>query len=54
MVVNFGDAPESAEINFEGVSGSVVIATPFNPDRNADLPVRLSIPPHQLAVVVKL
>lgn len=54
VVVNFGDAPESAEINFEGVSGSVVIATPFNPDRNADLPVRLSIPPHQLAVVVKL
>jgi hypothetical protein len=54
VVVNFGDAPESAEINFESVSGSVVIATPFNPDRNADLPVRLSIPAHQLAVVVKL
>jgi len=45
---------ESAEINFEGVSGSVVIATPFSADRNADLPVRLSIPAHQLAVVVKL
>jgi hypothetical protein len=54
VVVNFGDAPESAEINIEGVGGSVVIATPFNPDRNAHLPVRLSIPPHQLAVVVKL
>lgn len=54
VVVNFGDAPESAEINFKGVSGSVVIATPFNPDRNTDLPVRLSIPAHQLAVVVQL
>ena len=54
VVVNFGDSPESAEINFEGVSGSVVIATPFKPDRNADLPVRLSIPAHQLEVVVRL
>jgi hypothetical protein len=53
VVVNFGDAPESAEINIDGVSGSVVIATPFLPDRNDHLPVRLSIPPHQLAVVVK-
>jgi hypothetical protein len=35
------------------VSGSVVIATPFNPERGANLPVRLSIPPHQLAVIVK-
>jgi hypothetical protein len=43
VVVNFGDTPESAEINFEGAGGSVV-----------HLPVRLSIPAHQLAVIVKL
>jgi hypothetical protein len=53
VVVNLGDAAESVEINFEGMSGEVTIATPFQPDRKATLPVRLSIPPHQLAVVVK-
>jgi hypothetical protein len=53
VVVNFGDSSESAEINIEGVGGDVVIATPFNPDRKAVLPVRISIPPHQLAVIVK-
>ena len=53
MVVNFGDAPESAEVKFQGVSGDIVIATPFNPERAARLPVRLSIPPRQLAVIVK-
>jgi hypothetical protein len=53
VVVNFGDTPETAEVNIESVSGSVTIATPSNLDRKADLPVRLSIPPHQLAVVVK-
>jgi hypothetical protein len=53
VVVNFGDAPESAEVNFQGVSGEIVIATPFNPERGAHLPVRLSILPHELAVIVK-
>jgi hypothetical protein len=53
VVVNFGDAPESAEVNFDGVSGGIVIATPFNPERRAHMPVRLSILPHQLAVIVK-
>jgi hypothetical protein len=53
VVVNFGDTPESAELNFEGASSGVVIASPFNPDRDARLPVHLSIPPHQLAVIVK-
>jgi hypothetical protein len=52
-VVNFGDAPESAEVNFQGVSGDIVIATPFNTERGAHLPVHLSILPHQLAVIVK-
>jgi len=53
VVVNFGDAPESAEVKFQGVSGGIVIATPFNPERGDHLPVRLSIPPRQLAVIVK-
>ena len=53
VVVNFGDAPESAEVDFPGVSGDIVIATPFNSERGAHLPVRLSILPHQLAVIVK-
>ncbi|HKF06140.1 MAG TPA: DUF6259 domain-containing protein [Candidatus Sulfotelmatobacter sp.] len=53
VVVNFGDAPESAEVNFQSVTGDVVVATAFNPERGAHLPLRLSIPPHQLAVIVK-
>jgi hypothetical protein len=53
VVVNFGDAPESAEVSFAGASSRVVIATPFNEDRDAHVPVHLSIPRHQLAVVVK-
>jgi Domain of unknown function (DUF6259) len=53
VVVNFGDAPESAEVNFQKASGDIVIATPFNPARANQLPVRLSILPHQLAVIVK-
>lgn len=52
VVVNFGDAPESVELNFESAS-RVVIARPFETDVEARLPLRLSIPPHQLAVVVK-
>ena len=52
VVVNFGDSPESAEVNFQGVSEGIVIATPFNPERSAHLPVRLSILPHQLVVIV--
>jgi hypothetical protein len=53
VVVNFGDTPESVEVNLEGVSGEVIIASPYQPDRTATLPVRLSIDPHQLAVIVK-
>jgi hypothetical protein len=53
VVVNFGDTPESVEVNLEGVSGEVTIASPHQPDRTAVLPARLSIPPHQLAVIVK-
>ena len=53
VVVNFGDTPDLAEIDIDGVSGEVILATPFHPDRKAVLPVRVSIPPHQLAVVMK-
>ena len=53
VIVNFGDAPESVEVTFDGLDGAVTVATPFNPDRQTDLPVRVSIPPHQLAVIVK-
>jgi hypothetical protein len=53
VVVNFGDVAESAEVNIDGIEGSIVVSTPFNPDRESHLPVRLSIPPHQLAVLVK-
>ena len=53
VVVNFGDVPESVEVTMEGVSGEVAIAAPYHPDRTAMLPVRISVPPHQLAVIVK-
>ncbi len=53
VVLNFGDAPESAEVNIEGASGNVVIATPFQPDHTAVLPARITIPAHRLVVVVK-
>lgn len=53
VIVNFGDTPESAEVNLDGASGSVTIAAPGQPDRRANLPLHMSIPPHQLAVVVK-
>jgi Domain of unknown function (DUF6259) len=52
VVVNFGDAPAAAEIDIEGVTGEVTVAAPFHPDSKAVLPLRVSIPPHQLAVVV--
>jgi len=53
VIVNFGDAQESATLNIEGASGEVTVATPDHPDRSAILPLQISIPPHQLAVVVK-
>jgi hypothetical protein len=53
VVVNFGDTAETVEVSFEGVNGDVIVATPFNPERNSPSPARLSIPAHELAVVVK-
>ena len=52
VIVNFGDTAESAEVNFDGANGGAIVATPFSADKNSPLPARLSIPPHQLVVVV--
>lgn len=53
VVVNFDTKPESADVGLDGISGEAVIARPFQPDQKMNLPVRLTIPPHELAVVVK-
>jgi hypothetical protein len=53
VIVNFGDTPESATVSIDGASGEVVVAAPDLPDRHAALPLRISIPPHRLVVVVK-
>lgn len=53
VVVNFGDSPEDVEVAMDDMSGEVTIASPFHPDRKALLPARLTIPPSQLAVVIK-
>lgn len=53
VVVNFGDSPEQAEVSFDNESGQVSIAAPFRPDRTAELPVHLTIPPQRLVVIVK-
>ena len=53
VVVNFDTTPQTVTVSLDGVSGNVQIATPFHADRTAILPVQLTIPPHQLAVVVK-
>jgi hypothetical protein len=53
VVVNFDSTPQTVTVHLDGVSGDVQVATPFHADRTATLPVQLTIPPHQLAVVVK-
>ena len=53
VVVNFDTTPHTVTVSLDGVSGNVQVATPFHADRTATLPVQLTIPPHQLAVVVK-
>ena len=53
MVVNFGDTPEDAEVKLDGEVGEVTIARPGEADEKATLPVKVSIPAHQLVVVVK-
>lgn len=53
VVVNFGNSPQTVEVRLNGISGNVVVAAPFQPDRTTALPVRITIPPNRLAVVVK-
>ena len=53
VIVNFGTAPESAELHLDGMSGEVTIATPFQADRRAILPVKVTIPPNTVEVIVK-
>jgi len=51
--LNLTTTPQTVVVSLDGLSGDVRVATPFHADRTATLPVRLTIPPHQLAVVVK-
>lgn len=53
VVVNFDKTPQTVVVSLDGFSGKVEVATPFHADRPATLPIRLTIPPHRLAVVVK-
>jgi hypothetical protein len=53
VVVNYGDREETAEVRFPNADGrEVEIAAPFEPERKAVLPARLSLPPRRCAVVV--
>ena len=53
VVVNYGDREESAEVGFPGRDGRPAeVSAPFQPDRKSNLPVRVTLPPHRLAVVV--
>ena len=53
VVVNFSDKAESAEVNLDGLVGKVTISVPFQPDHKAILPVKLAVPAHTAAVLVK-
>jgi hypothetical protein len=53
VVVNFGDTPEDAEVKLDGEAGEVTIARPGAAEERAALPVKVTIPPHRLVVVVK-
>jgi hypothetical protein len=53
VLVNFGNHPENATFAFTGSAGQTAeISAPFEPDRRATLPVRLTIPPNRCVVVV--
>jgi len=53
VVVNFGGDPQSVTVDLDGKAGQVSIATPYQADTTAVLPVHIIIPAYQLAVVVK-
>jgi Domain of unknown function (DUF6259) len=53
VVVNFDTVPQTVDVSLDGLSGNVKVAMPFHADQTETLPVRITIPPHRLAVVVK-
>jgi hypothetical protein len=53
VVVNFDTTSQTVDVSLDGLSGNVEIARPFHPVQTAALPVRLTVPPHQLVAVVK-
>lgn len=53
VIVNFGDKPESAEVRMDGLSGDVTVAAPFQADRKATLPVKLTVPAHTVEALIK-
>lgn len=53
VVVNFGNSPQTVEVSLDEMSGNVTVVAPFQANRTAVLPVRITIPPDRLAVVVK-
>jgi hypothetical protein len=50
--LDFADAPESANVCLGGMSGDLQIATPYHSDQAGQLPLHLTIPARQLAVLV--
>lgn len=53
VIVNFGDQVESVDVAITGKDGiSAEIDSPFQREKVATLPARLSVPPHRAMVVV--
>lgn len=52
VVVNFGSAPETVVVDFDGVRGQAAVAAPFRADSTVTLPARIMVLPHEIAVVV--
>jgi hypothetical protein len=55
VVVNFGNAEETAEVSWPGGEGTQVeVLTPFQPDKVATLPAVVRLAPRTCAVVVQV
>jgi hypothetical protein len=53
VVVNFGNTPEEATVNWSGgMAGRVTICRPFEPDTAGTMPARVRLAPRSCAVVV--
>lgn len=54
VVVNFGNAEESAEVTWEGGEGTPVeVLAPFQPEKRENLPVTVRLAPRTCAVVAR-